>query len=241
MRKSTPDRRSISLSGSDPPKRRSPRAARGCPISTWIYQLRENGDRLLPAAELRVGRVGDADLRLSAGLVDDDRQDFGRLAVLTGDLDRHGHSATPGAPAPCRRRSVADPRSAARVWRRILLGESLVPKQPRPNKPRRPHARDAGLLAHHLLYRQPSRRLDVRGYPSTSVHRNSLRLQVADAPTRIRTWGLLLRRESLYPAELSGPAQSVPLRLHGSHKPSPSWTPWVSSSTAGRHSGASAR
>src|SRR5688500_15361149 len=25
-----------------------------------------------------------------------------------------------------------------------------------------------------------------------------------DAPTRIRTWGLLLRRESLYPAELSG-------------------------------------
>ena len=27
----------------------------------------------------------------------------------------------------------------------------------------------------------------------------------ANAPTRIRTWGLLLRRESLYPAELSGP------------------------------------
>src|SRR5690242_18321292 len=30
-------------------------------------------------------------------------------------------------------------------------------------------------------------------------------LAVCDAPTRIRTWGLLLRRESLYPAELSGP------------------------------------
>jgi hypothetical protein len=26
-----------------------------------------------------------------------------------------------------------------------------------------------------------------------------------DAPSRIRTCGLLLRRESLYPAELSGP------------------------------------
>ena len=31
----------------------------------------------------------------------------------------------------------------------------------------------------------------------------------ASAPTRIRTWGLLLRRESLYPAELSGPDASL--------------------------------
>ena len=37
------------------------------------------------------------------------------------------------------------------------------------------------------------------------------RLQTTNAPTRIRTWGLLLRRESLYPAELSGPrAQDSP-------------------------------
>jgi hypothetical protein len=31
----------------------------------------------------------------------------------------------------------------------------------------------------------------------------------SDAPTRIRTWGLLLRRESLYPAELSGPILEI--------------------------------
>jgi hypothetical protein len=31
------------------------------------------------------------------------------------------------------------------------------------------------------------------------------------APTRIRTWGLLLRRESLYPTELSGPRASLGL------------------------------
>jgi hypothetical protein len=28
-----------------------------------------------------------------------------------------------------------------------------------------------------------------------------------NAPTMIRTWGLLLRRESLYPTELSGPGR----------------------------------
>jgi hypothetical protein len=36
--------------------------------------------------------------------------------------------------------------------------------------------------------------------PSRMVMRDT-----GNAPTRIRTWGLLLRRESLYPAELSGP------------------------------------
>jgi hypothetical protein len=32
-----------------------------------------------------------------------------------------------------------------------------------------------------------------------------------NAPTRIRTWGLLLRRESLYPTELSGPGRRIGL------------------------------
>jgi hypothetical protein len=36
-------------------------------------------------------------------------------------------------------------------------------------------------------------------------------LQTTNAPTRIRTWGLLLRRESLYPAELSGPTRRLRL------------------------------
>jgi hypothetical protein len=31
-----------------------------------------------------------------------------------------------------------------------------------------------------------------------------VKISRCNAPSRIRTWGLLLRRESLYPAELSG-------------------------------------
>jgi FAD/FMN-containing dehydrogenase len=49
-----------------------------------------------------------------------------------------------------------------------------------------------------------------------------------DAPTRIRTWDLLLRRESLYPTELSGPSASLgriwsrPMATPGDEPPRPS-------------------
>jgi TrwC relaxase len=45
------------------------------------------------------------------------------------------------------------------------------------------------------------------------------------APTRIRTWDLLLRRESLYPTELSGPTES--LGLSSARTPSCRWGSWA--------------
>ena len=55
-------------------------------------------------------------------------------------------------------------------------------------------------------------------------------LQTTYAPTRIRTWGLLLRRESLYPAELSGPGGQ------GNAVPTTDWKCGVlRPSTAGNH------
>jgi hypothetical protein len=46
---------------------------------------------------------------------------------------------------------------------------------------------------------------------------------MTNAPTRIRTWGLLLRRESLYPAELSGPIASLGLGAALSNRSLDNW------------------
>jgi hypothetical protein len=103
---------------------------------------------------------------------------------MWGLATRTGFSAYGGRPdlEPARRHAAEVEETLGAQWSDCLRGRSV--------------ARDISRVAVYPFCTH-------LGWPRW--RRTENRLQTTNAPSRIRTCGLLLRRESLYPAELSGP------------------------------------